>query len=312
MTTPSAERAIGAVTCPPDGSVVAELCGVRKRFNSTLALDHVDLHLRAGELLALLGPNGAGKTTAVSLWLGLARADAGSVRLLGRDPSAIEARRGIGVMMQEAALAPELTVRELIEEAAGFYPAPLSIEGTLHLTGTQGLARKRYSTLSGGQKRQVQFALAVCGRPRVLFLDEPTVGLDIAARESLWQAIRAAVASGCAVLLTTHYLEEAQALADRVAVLARGRIVAQGSVDEIRSVVDRRQIRCLSALSAEEVRHWSGVSEASRQLQRLSIIATDAEGVVRRLLAADPSLRDLEVRTAALADAFAELVKEAA
>ena len=308
----NAQRFLLPDACIKGSEVLAELRGVHKRYGATHALGGVDLQLRRGELLALLGPNGAGKTSAVSLWLGLTRPDQGCVRLLGRDPSDLHARRCLGVMMQEAALAPELKVRELIEETASFYPAPLSTDETLRLTGTQAIAGRPYNKLSGGQKRQAQFALAVCGRPQVLFLDEPTVGLDVDARENLWSTIRALVAQGSSVLLTTHYLEEAQALADRVAVLARGKLIAQGSVDEIRSVVDRRRIRCTSTLAAEAVRDWPGVTQATREAQHLQITATQTEEVVRRLLAADASLRDLEVRPADLADAFVEIIKEAA
>jgi ABC-type multidrug transport system ATPase subunit len=158
----------------------------------------------------------------------------------------------------------------------------------------------------------VQFAVAICGRPRLLFLDEPTVGLDVQAREALWSNIRALLADGCSVVLTTHYLEEAEALATRVVVLAKGRVIASGSVDDMRSLVARRQISCESSLAPEIVRAWPGVADASRDRNRLLITATDAEGVVRRLLATDPDLRRLDVREAGLADAFNELTREAA
>ena len=194
---------------------------MHKRYGTTLALAGLDLQVRRGELLAVLGPNGAGKSTAISLWLGLLEPDEGAVRLFGGSPLDVESRRHVGVMMQEVGLTPELRVRELVELTASYYPDPLPTDETLALTRTEALAHRPYAKLSAGQKRQVQFALAICGRPPLLFLDEPTVGLDVEARETMWRTIRAMVAQGCSIVLTTHYLEEAEALADRVAVLAR-------------------------------------------------------------------------------------------
>jgi ABC-type multidrug transport system ATPase subunit len=291
---------------------LAELVGAVKRYGKTIALDGVDLAVRRGEVLALLGPNGAGKSTAISLWLGLLQPDEGVARLMGRSPLDVESRREVGMMMQEVALEPLLRVRELVDLAASYYPNPLSVSETLALTRATELGDKGYAKLSAGQKRKAQFATAVVGRPKLLFLDEPTVGLDVQAREAMWNAIRDLVARGSSVVLTTHYLEEAEALADRVAVLAKGRVIAHGSVDEIRSIVSRTQISCASALSADEVRRWPSVLDASRDANKLSITAVDGESVVRRLLAADEDLRHLEVRQAALADAFTELTKEAA
>jgi ABC-type multidrug transport system ATPase subunit len=291
---------------------VARLSGVTKRYGKTTALSGIDLEVRSGELLALLGPNGAGKTTAIGLWLGLIEADAGDVMIMGGSPQDVTRRRRLGVMLQDVELVKELRVRELIALAASYYPKPMAIEEVLAKTGTSLIADRPYGKLSGGQKRQVQFAVAICGRPRLLFLDEPTVGLDVQAREALWTSIRALLADGCSVVLTTHYLEEAEALATRVAVLAKGRVIASGSVDDMRSLVARRQISCESTLTAETVRAWPGVTDASRDRNRLLITATDAEGVVRRLLAMDPDLRRLDVREAGLADAFNELTREAA
>ncbi len=297
---------------PAAHSTVTQLRGITKRYGATTALAEVDIELQAGELLALLGPNGAGKTTAISLWLGLTQPDAGEVTLLGGSPLDVERRRGLGVMMQGVEMYKELKVRELIALSSSYYTNPLSVEETLRRAGISALANKAYGKLSGGQKRQAQFAVAICGRPRVLFLDEPSVGLDIQAREALWANVRMLLAEGCSIVLTTHYLEEAEALASRVAVLVKGRIVAAGSVDEMRALVARRQITCESGLAVEVVQQWPDVIEARRERGRLSIFAADAEAVVRRLLAEDPTLRRLEVREAGLSEAFTELTKEAA
>ncbi|MDR7332708.1 ATP-binding cassette domain-containing protein [Roseateles asaccharophilus] len=297
---------------PADNGTVASLCGVSKRYRNLDALRRVDLDLKRGELLALLGPNGAGKSTAISLWLGLNEADAGVVRLLGGTPQDIAQRKGLGVMLQDVELPKDLKVHELIALSASYYEQPMTVKEALERAGIVALAERSYGKLSGGQKRQVQFAIAICGRPQVLFLDEPTVGLDIQAREALWQNIRALLREGCSVLLTTHYLEEAEALATRVAVLAKGRVIASGSVDEMRALVSRRHVRCETTLPAVEVRHWPGVVDVSCNHDQLAIVATDAEGVVRRLLAADPNLSRLEVRQAGLNDAFNTLTQEAA
>lgn len=293
-------------------SALVELVNASKRYGKLAALSGLDLTVRPGELLAVLGPNGAGKSTAISLCLGLTQADEGEVRLLGRSPQDIEARRGVGVMMQEVFLAPELRVREHVALAASYYPQPLPTKQVFELTGTESIAARYYGKLSGGQKRQAQFAIAVCGQPRLLFLDEPTVGLDVQAREAMWRTLRVLIERGCSIVLTTHYLEEAQVLADRVMVLAHGCCIAQGTVDEIRSLVSRRQIRCETTVGEETARQWPGVIRAHRDARHLNLTVVDAEAVVQRLFATDPDLRGLEVQQAGLAEAFAELTKEAA
>jgi ABC-type multidrug transport system ATPase subunit len=296
----------------PAAEPVASLAAVTRRYGKVLALDNVDLSLRRGELLALLGPNGAGKSSAIALWLGLGQPDAGEVRLLGGSPLDIERRRGIGVMMQDVTLTHGMKVRELLAQTASYYADPLGVAEAMAITNTTALAARIYDKLSGGQKRQVQFALAIVGRPAVLFLDEPTVGLDVEAREYLWAAIRRLRAAGCSIVLTTHYLEEAEALADRVVVLAKGRVVACGTVDEVRSIVSRRRIRCDSALPLEDVSGWPGVISVAREQGRVTIMTAEAESVLRRLLSADAQVANLEVQQAGLAEAFVELTKEAA
>jgi ABC-type multidrug transport system ATPase subunit len=297
---------------PADASAVAVLRGVSKRYGERIALHPLDLEVRPGQVLALLGPNGAGKTTAINLWLGMLQPDSGSALTFAGTPGDVHSRLGTGVMLQDVQLAPMLSAREQITQARRYYRAPLTVEETLQLAGIEGIADQRHGKLSTGQKRQVQFALAVCGRPRLLFLDEPTVGLDVDARERMWRSIRGLVERGGSVVLTTHYLEEAEALADRVAVLAEGRLVAEGSVAEVRAQVSRTRIRCISALDADALRAWPGVIEVSRSEQQLQLTAIEPEGVVRRLLDADPHLVRLEVRPASLADAFQQLTREAA
>ena len=265
-----------------------------------------------GGVTALLGPNGAGKTTAISLLLGLAAPDAGRVAIFDSPPHALAARRRIGVMLQTAALPDTLRVRELLRLTAAYYPRPRALAEVAGIAGVSKLLDRLYGRLSGGEQRRVQLALALCGHPELLFLDEPTTGLDIEARETVWSVVRALVAEGAAVLLTTHYLEEAESLSDRVVVLARGRIVTQGTVDEIRAQGARRRIRCASRVPAEMAREWPGVTRAAREGQYLEIEAPHAEPIVQRLLAADPQLSELEVRRAGLAEAFVQITREMA
>ena len=214
-------------------------------------------------------------------------------------------------MLQHADLPPTLRVGELLRLTGSYYPSPRPLQESADLAGIADLLKRPYAKLSGGQQRRVQFALALCGRPELLFLDEPTVGMDIDARQKLWAAIRQLLAEGCSVLLTTHYLEEAEALADRVCVMTHGCVIHEGSVEELRARVALKRVRCLSSLPVDIVRDWPEVSEARRDNERLHITAVEAEAVVRRLLAADLQLRELEVQRAGLGEAFAELTRDA-
>jgi ABC-2 type transport system ATP-binding protein len=288
---------------------LAELSGVSKRFGKVIALDGINLQVRPGELLAVLGPNGAGKSTAISLLLGLQQPDSGSARLFGCSPLSLEARRRVGVMMQEAALAQELRVREQLELVGSYYPDPLTADAAMQVTRTTALANRPYGKLSGGQKRQVQFAIAVVGQPRLLFLDEPTVGLDVQARTLMWAMLRQLVRDGASIVLTTHYLEEAESLADRVVVLAKGKTIASGTVNEIRAVVGHKRVSCSTTLAPELIGAWPGVQSVSIDRGRLHIAASDADTVVKRLALADANFHDLEVHSAGLAEAFTELTE---
>lgn len=289
---------------------VARLHGVVKRYGHLVALDGVDLVLRRGELLAVLGPNGAGKSTSISLLLGLIRPDGGRAELFGMDPQQIDARRRIGVMLQSAMLPPTLHVGELLRLVASYYPNPRPLKESAALAGIDDLLNRPYGKLSGGQQRRVQFALALCGRPELVFLDEPTVGMDIDARRKLWSAMRNLVAEGCSVVLTTHYLEEAEALAQRVVVMAKGRVLSEGSVDALRAHVPLARIRCATDLDAAAVSTWPLVNAAQREGDRLTIHTSKPENVLRRLLDADASLSALEVQRAGLAEAFTELTRD--
>ena len=296
--------------------VVAQLVQASKRYGPTLALDGVDLEVRRGEVLSLLGSNGAGKTTAISLLVGLQQTDAGNATLFGMAPTSPIARRRIGAMLQNTSLPETLSVGELIDLFRSYYPRPRTVADIVALAGVGDLLDRRYAKLSGGQQRRAQFALALCGHAELLFLDEPTTGLDVEARETMWRSIRQLVAEGCAVVLTTHYLEEAETLADRVVVIASGRVVASGSVAEVCARVAQRRIRCVSSLSLDLIARWPEVHRCSRDGGHTEIVTHDAEMVVRQLLFEDAALSELEVCRAGLAEVFFDLAgqveKEAA
>jgi ABC-2 type transport system ATP-binding protein len=211
----------------------AALYGVSKRFGENVALDRVDLEIRTGEVVALLGPNGAGKTTALAVLLGLRRPDAGCAELFGRDPRVASSRQAIGVTPQESGYPATLRVREILDLVRAHFTAPAPTDELLDRFGLAEIARRQAGGLSGGERRRLAVALAFAGRPRALFLDEPTAGLDVESRRSVWREVQAYGAGGGTVLLTTHYVEEAQALASRVLLLARGRLVADGPSVEL-------------------------------------------------------------------------------
>ncbi len=288
---------------------IAELTNVSKTYGEVQALRNVSFSVRAGEVVAVLGPNGAGKTTAVSLLLGLLRPTAGAARLFGEDPQDIQTRTRVGAMLQLSGVPETVRVREHIALFSSYYPNPLSLKETLQAADLVGLEGRLYGKLSGGQKQRLHLALALCGNPDLLFLDEPTTGLDVEARRALWERVRGFIASGRTVVLTTHYLEEADALADRIIVINKGEKIAEGTPAEIKSRTAGRRIRCVTRVSPDEVRGLAGVTSVMAQGAALEILATEAEPVVLALLQRDPDLRDLEVTGAGLEDAFLALTQ---
>lgn len=288
----------------------ARIVDVEKRYGAAVALQGLNLEIAAGRVTALLGVNGAGKTTTIALLLGLMQPDQGKVELFGDSPGQIRARQRLGVMLQSAVLPETLRVGELLRMTRAYYPDPAPFDQIARMAGIDDLLQRFYGRLSGGQQRRVQLALALCGNPDLLCLDEPTVGLDSDARAAVWEVIRSRVGQGCAVLLTTHYLEEAEALADCVAVLARGRVVMTGTVDEVRARSMTGHIRCVTTLSAKAISAWDGVDAAVRDGARLQIQTSVPDRVVQRLFQTDPLLRELEVRRGGLADALSRITTE--
>ncbi|MBZ5705208.1 MAG: ABC transporter ATP-binding protein [Acidobacteriia bacterium] len=297
------ERATGA-------PVVARLHGVSKNYGEIKALRQVDFNIHAGELVALLGPNGAGKTTAVKLFLGLAKPNQGTVSVFGGNPVHPEVRVRTGAMLQVSRVPETLRVREHIDLFSSYYPEPLPISETLSIAGLETIKDRLFGDLSGGQRQRVLFALALCGDPDLLFLDEPTVGLDVEARRVLWEQIRKLVARGKSVLLTTHYLEEADALADRIVVIHQGAIIAEGTPSEIKAQTAGKKIRCVTRLELDAVRRLPGVLEVHQDREALEIHTAVAEPIIRELLARDASLSGIEVTSAGLEEAFLALTRD--
>lgn len=290
--------------------VVARLEGVSKNYGPVQALRNISLDIRKGELLALLGPNGAGKTTAVRLFLGLARPAAGRVSVFGGDPLYPAVRIRTGAMLQVAKVPETLRVREHIDLFSSYYPHPLPLEASLAAAGLKEIQNRKFGELSGGQRQRVLFALALCGDPDLLFLDEPTVGLDVEARRMLWKEIRKLLSRGKTVLLTTHYLEEADTLADRVVVINQGTIIAEGTPAEIKAQTARKRVRCVTRLRADEVRTLPGVLDVREDREGLEIRVGQAEPLLRELFARDSELSGLEITSAGLEDAFLALTRD--
>jgi ABC-2 type transport system ATP-binding protein len=282
---------------------VAELRGVHKRYGKVEALGGIDLEIQPGELLALLGPNGAGKTTAVSILLGQRRPDAGSARLFGRDPTLPAARRPVGVTLQESRFPDNLTVREMVDLVRTHYPHPAATPALLERFGLSGVAGRRAGGLSGGQTRRLAVALAFAGRPQAVVLDEPTTGLDVEARHRLWEVVQAFVADGGTVLLTTHYLEEAQALASRVVVIAGGQVIAQGGVEDITGRVGLSRVR----LRAPSLPELPGVTHVETDNGSYTLYTADPDGLIRTLALEGVAFTGLRVERASLEEAFLRL-----
>jgi ABC-2 type transport system ATP-binding protein len=283
--------------------IVARAIQATRRYGEVTALDRVDLDLHAGELVGLLGPNGAGKSTLLNLLVGLRRVSSGRVELFGGDPRNPVYRRRIGVTPQETGLPPTLRVGEVIDFVSAHYPDPMPRAELLDRFGLADLARRQTGGLSGGQKRRLAVALAFVGRPQLVFLDEPTTGLDVTARRELWEAIRQFHAEGGTVLLTSHYLEEIEELAQRVVVLGRGRVLADDTVGAIRDLSRVRRV----SLVAPDLPDLPGVRGVERVDGVTRLLTTDSDQFVRDLVRSGVAFSDLEIRPTSLEDAFLAL-----
>ncbi|MFG2433260.1 ABC transporter ATP-binding protein [Streptomyces sp. NPDC048508] len=285
--------------------------GAVKTFGAVRAVAGIDLDVACGETVALLGRNGAGKSTAISLLLGLNEPDAGSVALFGGRPQeAVRAGR-VGAMLQDTRPVSRVTVQELVAFVAGRYPAPLPVAETLRLAGVEELAGRRVDRLSGGQAQRVRFALALAGDPALIVLDEPTAALDVEARHAFWESMRAYALRGHTVLFSTHYLEEADAHADRIVVLDRGRLVADGTGEELRRSAGGGLVAFdLAGRGTEGLALLPGVVAVEVRGDRARLRTDDPDATVIAL-AELGAIRGIEVAPASLDDAFLALTSHA-
>ncbi|MBA2674446.1 ABC transporter ATP-binding protein [Ramlibacter sp.] len=286
--------------------------GLGMRYGSKHVLDGLDLEVRRGEILALLGANGAGKTTLLSILTGLRRPGAGQVRVFGQDPQETAARGLIGVMLQDCELPPSLRVGELIELFRRLYAQPLPMDEILRLAGLEGLQSRDVAKLSGGQKQRVKFALAVAGDPPLLFLDEPTVAMDAESRRRFLAALRERVARGCSIVLTTHHLEEVDAVADRIAVLHGGAILSCGSPAQIKASMGGKLLRFHSDAATEGgLRSIPGVTQVAQGDGHWCVQTSQPEDSLRALLGGIHDVRDISVRAFGLEEALSNLTAAA-
>jgi ABC-2 type transport system ATP-binding protein len=288
------------------------LSGLEKTFKSPQGPVHavrgVDVTISPGETVAFLGPNGAGKSTTIDMLLGLLPPDKGTVTLFGKSPVEAIASGAIGAMLQTGALIRDLSVRELVDMMASLYPNPLGVDEVLDLAGISDIADRRTQKLSGGQTQRVRFAVALVSNPELLVLDEPTVAMDVEGRHGFWTTMRGFAARGKTVLFATHYLEEADAYADRAILMANGRVVADGPTNEIKAMVGVRTIRAtLPDADLDQLGRLPGVSGVERRGESVILTCSDSDAAIRILLPEYPDARDIEIASGGLEQAFLHL-----
>jgi ABC-2 type transport system ATP-binding protein len=293
----------------PDGGIV--LSRLSKSYGAVHAVRSLDLAVAPGETVALLGPNGAGKTTTIDMMLGLTRPDQGTISVFGVPPAKAVQAGWVGGMLQTGSPLDHLRVRELVALMASYYPAPLGVDDVLKLTGADAFAGQWTTKLSGGQAQRVRFAAALVGDPDLLVLDEPTAGIDVEGRRDFWQSMRDIAGQGKTVVFATHYLEEADAYADRIVLIAKGTVVADGPATAIKAQAASRTIRAtLPGADAAALAALPGVRAAHRHGDVVTLSCSDADTALRALLGAFPGARDIEVRGGSLEEAFMELTAE--
>jgi len=295
-----------AVGIPQNAGIRA--AGLTKSFGSVRAVRGIDLEIAPGETVAFLGPNGAGKTTTIDMLLGLTRPDTGTVGIFGASPAAAVRSGWVGGMLQNGSPPDHLRVREFVSLMASYYPHPRRVEDVLQITGVSDLAERWTTKLSGGQAQRVRFATALVANSDLLVLDEPTSGIDVEGRHEFWEVMRGVAAEGKTIVFATHYLEEADAFADRIVLIARGSIVADGSVTEIKAKAGSRTVRAtLPGVDVASLGALPGVVGAERHGDAVVLSCTDADAVLARLFATFPEVRDVEASGGSLEEAFLEL-----
>jgi len=289
--------------------VAVDIQDVSKSFGPIQAVAGVSLRLRRGETVAILGPNGAGKTTLISILLGLQSPDAGRAHILGMDPQRAVSSGRVGAMLQDGGLMPGVRVGELLRLLHSLYPQPMPVERAIALAQVKEFAGQRVDRLSGGQTQRVRVAAALIGDPELLILDEPTASMDVEARRSFWRGMDAQAGAGQTILFSTHNLEEADDHCDRVVVLGRGRVLAEGTPSAIKDRVGLRSLRCVITRpeAVQRVRSLPGVSAVNLRGSRLEVLSSDTDSALRLLLDRDPGARDVEVSGLDLEDAFLAL-----
>ncbi|OAB47827.1 ABC transporter ATP-binding protein [Paenibacillus antarcticus] len=289
---------------------IVEMKNVTKQFRNKKAVDDVSFSIDKGSIVAILGPNGAGKTTVISMLLGLIKPTQGTVKVMGKDPRDIEVRRRIGAMLQEVSVMDALKVRELIDLIRSYYPRPLDIDQLIPLTGLQEKDLYRYANkLSGGQKRRLGFSLALAGNPDLIFLDEPTVGLDVTARRVFWDQVHSLTQQGKTILFTTHYLPEAEDYADRVILFDQGVIIADGTPDDIKSKLTVSSVSFKSdALNLRDVLiTLPNVQDVYEKDGRIYTVTEDTDGMLASIFEHKLAVSGIRVEHGRLDDAFEQL-----
>jgi ABC-2 type transport system ATP-binding protein len=275
------------------------------------AVRGIDVEVHEGETVALLGPNGAGKSTTVDMLLGLQRPDAGTVAVFGGPPEQAVGAGRVGAMLQEGGVLRDLTVRELVAMMAALFPEPLDVDEALRLAQLSEITDRRSERLSGGERQRLRFAVALVSDPDLLVLDEPTVGMDVESRRAFWSTVRELSGTGKTFLFATHYLEEADAYADRAVLMARGRIVADGPTTEIKALVGSRTVRAtLDGIPIEALERLPGVTRVERHGEAVLLASSDSDQTLRAFLDAYPDASDIEVRGAGLEEAFVQLTAD--
>lgn len=287
-----------------DINTIACVRGLNKSFDKKSALSQVDLNINSEQVVAILGANGAGKTTLINILLGRLAADSGDVSVFGQSPGGKQVRRQTGALLQVANLPETLKIKEHIQLFQSYYPEPMDYQQVIEYAGLEALQERFSKNLSGGEKQRLLFALAICGNPKLLFLDEPSVGMDIQARQSLWKAIRDLKAQGTAIVLTTHYLEEADSLADQIVLLKDGKIVAEGTNQEIKAKMSGSVIQFITPESTIDFSQYSGVTFTEKVGRYTSIQSENVNSTLIIILKQCPDLEGLTVENAGLEQAF--------
>jgi ABC-2 type transport system ATP-binding protein len=298
-------RTPGLVRSDAAGECAVRVQGVTRRFGPVLAVDNLSLTVEQGQTVALLGPNGAGKTTTISMLLGLSAPDAGSIAIFGSAPGSATAHASVGAMLQDGGMMPGVLVGELLAMVRSLYATPLALHEAVEIAQLGGLEKRRVDRLSGGQSQRLRLAMALIGDPRLLVLDEPTAAMDVETRRGFWHAMEGFTERGRTILFSTHYLEEADLTADRIVMMARGRVVADGTPSAIKDSVGLRVIRfSIATPGIAGIDALPGAVSATAHGSRVELRCKDSDAALRVLLAARPDAYDIEVAGVALEDAF--------